>query len=421
MIRRPYPLWIALRYLRMRSGSSSFISFISLVSMVGIALAVAVLITVMSVVNGFETELERRILGVSADASVLGFDGPLDDWETVRADALAQPGVRAAAPFVEGQGMVVSSAALLGVNVRGIDPALEADVSNLAGAMSSGSMDSLAAGSWNVVVGQALAAELDVGVGDEVLLVLPKATVTLAGLLPRKRALTVSGIFEVGMREFDRGLVLVSMADAATLFRTGGRASGVSVDVADIYYARTTINDFAQELVDRIGGRVYTRDWMQQHANVFRSIQLTKPILFIMLSLVIAVAAFNIVSTLVMVVREKRGDVAILRSFGAPPRGILGIFSAQGTAIGCIGTLVGLGLGMLLVIYLGDIVGMIESRFGIDLLSADAYLIGDIVTEARAGEIARICLLSLGLAVLATIYPALLASRQPPAEALRHE
>jgi len=235
------------------------------------------------------------------------------------------------------------------------------------------------------------------------------------------RALTVSGVFDVGMREFDRGLVLVSLQDAATLFSTGGRASGVSMDVTDIYSARSIVNGFAQDLVDRVGGRVYVSDWMQQHANVFRSIQLTKPILFIMLSLVIGVAAFNIVSTLVMVVREKRGDVAILRTVGAAPRSVLGIFSAQGTAIGCVGTALGLGLGLLLVAWLGDIVGVIEAGFGVDLLSAEAYLIGDIATEARFGEVARICLMSLGLAVLATIYPAVLASRQPPAEALRHE
>ncbi len=419
-LRQPWPVSIALRYLRPR-GQRSFISFISLVSMIGIALAVAVLIATMSVMNGFETELERRILGFTPDASVIGFEQPLDDWESVRAEALETAGIRAAAPFVEGQGMVAGREGLIGVNVRGIDPALESTVSNLDGVLVAGSLVDLSARRWNAVVGRALADELEVGIGDDIILVLPEARVTIAGLAPTTRSLSIVGIFEAGMREFDRGLILTGLGDAAALFRTGGRASGVGFDVDDIYSAGSIAGVFAQSLVDRTGGKVYVSDWTQQHANVFRSIQLTKPILFIMLSLVIAVAAFNIVSTLFMVVREKRGDVAILRSFGAAPRAVLGLFSVQGTAIGIIGTLAGLGLGLLLVGWLGSIVGVIERWFDVDLLSADAYLIGDLVTEARPGEIAQICLLSIGLAVLATIYPALMASRLPPAEALRHE
>ncbi len=424
----PYSIWIALRYLRLfgrtgkrGGGRQSFISFISLVSMIGIALAVALLIATMSVVNGFETELERRILGVTPDASVVGVDAPLEDWERVRADALQRPGVRGAAPFVEGQGMVVAGEALLGVNIRGIEASLESGVSSIGDSLIAGRLDTLTAGTWNAVIGSVLADTLGVSVGDEFVLVLPTARVTLAGLAPRMRALTVVGLFDVGMQEFDRGLMLVSLADAGTIFGTGGRASGVGLDVEDIYQARAIVSDFAQSLVDRIGGRVYVDDWTQQHANVFRSIQLTKPILFIMLSLVIAVAAFNIVSTLFMVVREKRGDVAILRSIGATPRAVLSLFASQGTAIGVVGTVAGFALGMLLVIFLGDMVALFERVFGIDLLSADAYLIGDLATEARPAEVTRICLLSLGLAVLATIYPAWVASRQPPAEALRHE
>lgn len=416
----PYPIWIAFRYIRVR-GRRGFISFISLVSMLGICLAVAVLITTMSVINGFETELEHRILGVSPDASIVGFEAPLEDWEQVRADALAYPGVRGAAPFVEGQGIVAAGDHLVGVQVRGIDPSLEGGESNIADSLVAGSLDELTRDRWRVVIGSALADELGVGLGDRIVLTLPKVRVTLAGLVPRQRDLTVVGIFNVGMQEFDRGLLLVSFGDAAVLYGTHGKASGLGIDVDDIFAARQIVSGFAQALVDRTGGRVYVSDWTQQHANVFRSIQLTRPILFIMLTLVVAVAAFNIVSTLVMVVREKRGDVAILRSLGATPRAVLGLFSAQGTAIGLIGTLAGLGLGLLLVEYLGSIVGVIESTFGIDLLSADAYLIGDLVTEARVGEIFHICLLSLALAILATIYPAILASRQPPAEALRYE
>ena len=419
-MRQPYPFWIALRYLRTR-GRRSFISFISLVSMVGIAVAVAVLITTMSVINGFEAELERRILGVSADAAVYGFEAPLQAWEQVSAEAVAQPGIRAAAPFVEGTGMVGGANGLVGVSVRGIQPNLERSVSNIAERMVSGTVGTLESDAWNVVIGVSLASELGLELGDELVLVLPEVRVTLAGLTPRRRAFTVTGIFEVGMREYDRGLLLVGFDKAAILFRTGGEATGVGFDLENIYDAPLVAGRFAQDLVDRTGGRVYVGDWTQQHANVFRSIQLTKPILFIMLSLVVAVAAFNIVSTLFMVVREKRGDIAILRSCGATPGSILSLFTTQGAAIGAVGTVAGLGLGALLVLNLGGLVGFIESVFGLDLLSSEAYLIGDLVTEVRPGEVFRICALSALLAVAATLYPAITAARQPPAEALRYE
>lgn len=415
-IRQPFTLSIALRYLRARSRGG-FISFISLVSMLGIALAIAVLITVMSVVNGFESELERRILGVVADGSITGYEAPLEDWRADSELALERPDVLAVAPFVEGQGMIAAEDDILGVSVRGIDPELERGVSTIADLVTAGSIDALVPGEWRIVLGRALAEDLGVGLGDEVVLVLPEARVTLAGLMPRDKAFTVGGLFDVGMAEYDRGLVLIQMDEAAKLFRTNGRASGLSFKFDDLYSAPRIVVDVARAL----GGGFYYSDWTRQYANVFRSIQLTKPILFISLSLVIAVAAFNIVSTLVMVVREKRGDIAILRSFGATPRNILSVFAAQGTAIGIIGTLAGLALGLTLVAYLDSIVAVIESSFGIDLLSADVYLIGDLPTEARLGETVRICVLAFSLAVAATLYPAITASRQPPAEALRYE
>jgi lipoprotein-releasing system permease protein len=273
------------------------------------------------------------------------------------------------------------------------------------------------AGSWNMALGSELARELGAAVGDELLLLLPEARVTPAGLLPRRRSFTVSAVFEVGMYEYDRGLVVVHMDDASALYRTGGRATALNLKVDDIYFARSIVTELATDL----GGDFYISDWTFRHVNVFRSIQLTKPILFIMLSLVIGVAAFNIVSTLVMVVREKRGDIAILRSFGATPRSILGIFASQGAAIGVIGTLAGVVVGLLMVNYLESIVRLIESWFAIDLLAADVYLLGDLPTEARLQEVLQISALAFGLAVIATIYPALMASRQQPAEALRYE
>ena len=280
-----------------------------------------------------------------------------------------------------------------------------------------GSFTDLTAGSSNILIGTGLARELNVELGDDVILLLPEARPTPAGMFPRNKAFSVVGIFDVGMYEYDRGLVFIPMQSAALLYRTDGRANGLSLEVDDIYSARSIVTEVARDL----GGGFYVSDWTRRHANVFRSIQLTKPILFIMLSLVIGVAAFNIVSTLVMVVREKRGDIAILRSFGSTPRNILSLFAAHGTVIGVIGTLGGLALGLLLVVYLQPAVQLIENWFDVELLAGDVYLINDLPAEARIGEILQICLLSMTLAIVATFYPAYSASRQPPAEALRYE
>jgi lipoprotein-releasing system permease protein len=415
-MRQPYQLAIALRYLRARSRDS-FISFISLVSMVGIGLAVAVLMVVLSVMNGFEFELQQRILGMVSDATLIGMDGPLDDWESIRERALDRPDVVAAAPFVDGQGMAVVGEDFAGVAVRGILPEFETGVSEIGNVLIDGELETLEAGRYNIVIGTALAELLGVGLGDKIVLLLAQAHVTPAGIAPRARGFIVSGLFEAGMYEYDRGLVFVNMEDAGRMFQTGGRATNLSLKVADIYTAGQTVNDFALDL----GGGFYISDWSRQHANVFRSIALTKSIMFILLSMVVAVAAFNIVSTLVMVVREKRGDIAILRSFGASPRGIMSIFAAQGTVIGVAGTLLGVTLAFIVMRYLDTVVGWIEQAFGIDLLSAEVYFIADLPTQARFAESAQICLLALGLAIAATFYPAWRAARQPPAEALRYE
>jgi lipoprotein-releasing system permease protein len=408
-------LAIALRYLRARSRDS-FISFISLVSMVGIGLAVAVLMVVLSVMNGFEHELRQGILGMVSHATLWG-EGPLEDWQAVREAALARPGVIAAAPLVVGQGMAVADGQFAGIEVRGILPDLEMGVSEVGNLLVAGDLASLTPGRYNMAIGSALAELLGLEVGDELVLLLAQARVTPAGIEPRKRSFTVSGIFEAGMYDYDRGLVFVHMDDAARLFRTAGKATSVNLKVADIYSAGRTVRTLALDL----GGGFSVSDWSGQHTNVFRSIAITKSIMFILLSLVVAVAAFNIVSTLVMVVREKRGDIAILRSFGATPRGIMSIFASQGTAIGVIGTLSGLALGMLVMRYLNDAVGVIESIFDVELVSAEVYFIADLPTQARFDEIAQICLVALILAVAATIYPALKAAHQPPAEALRYE
>jgi lipoprotein-releasing system permease protein len=419
-MRQPYELSIAVRYLRARS-THSFISFISAVSMIGIGLAVAVLIVVLSVMNGFEHELQQRILGMMSDATIDGFDGPLQDWRAVRSRALANPKIEAAAPFVEGQAMAVAGEALAGVSVRGVDPELEQHVSSIASLMQSGSLAALTPGSYDVIIGTKLAETLHVGVGDKVLLVLAEARVTPAGLIPRTKQFTVAGVFSAGMYEYDRGLVFVSFDDAARLFHTDGRATGLRLGIADLFNARTVALDTARAIANEGGGRFSVSDWTMRHYTYFRSIQLQKSIMFLILSLVIAVAAFNIVSTLMMVVRDKRGDIAILRSFGTTPRSIMLIFASQGTSIGVLGTLLGVLLALLFAWQLDNVVNVIEWVLNVDLLSEDVYFLAQLPTQLRWGEIGEISLLALGLAVAATFYPALSAARQPPAEALRYE
>jgi lipoprotein-releasing system permease protein len=419
-MRQPYELSIALRYLRARS-SHSFISFISGVSMIGIGLAVAVLIVVLSVMNGFESELQRRILGMVSDATISGFEEPLEDWQSMRTRALENPEIAAAAPYVEGQALANAGEAFAGVKVRGVDPELERQVSSIGSITTRGDVDALTPGSYNIVIGANLAATLGVDVGDEVVLVLADGRVTPVGFMPRLKQFTVAGLFEAGMFEYDRGLVFVSFADAGTLFRTGGRATGLRLDVAGLFDARRVGQDTAQALANERGGKYYVDDWTRDHSTYFRSIQLQKSIMFVILSLVIAVAAFNIVSTLMMVVRDKRGDIAILRSFGTTPRSIMTIFGAQGTFIGVLGTLLGIALALLVTWQLGNFVGLLEGLFDVDLLSAEVYFLSDLPTQLRPREVLEISALALGLAIAATFYPALSAARQPPAEALRYE
>jgi lipoprotein-releasing system permease protein len=419
-MRQPYELSIAVRYLRARS-SHSFISFISAVSMVGIALAVALIITVLSVMNGFEHELQRRILGMVSDASIAGYEGPLPDWPLARERVLARSDVEAAAPYVEGQAMAVAGEALAGVTVRGVDPALEPTVSTIEAVMTQGNLAALEPGSYRAVIGAQLAEALGVRLEDEVVLVLAEGRVTPAGLVPRVRRFTVAGIFDAGMYEYDRGLVFTSFEDASRLFRTDGRATGLRLAIGDLYNARDVAMAAARDLANESGVNFYVDDWTRLHFTFFRSIQLQKTMMFVILSLVIAVAAFNIVSTLMMVVRDKRGDIAILRSFGTSPRSVMTLFASQGTFIGLIGTALGVLLAMLVSWQLGNIVDVVQAWLGVDLLSAEVYYLNDLPTQLRPLEILQIAGLALALAVAATFYPALSAARQPPAEALRYE
>lgn len=413
---QPYQLSLALRYLRERGGNG-FISFISLVSMLGIAIGVAVLIVVLAVMNGFDRELRARILGMTAHATLTGFSGPLDDWRGLKESALAHEGVLAAAPFVEGQGVLVAGDRTSGTSIRGVAPAMEAEVTRIGDYLNEGSLSDLVPGEFNIVLGYELAAQLAVEVGDTVVLVVPQGMVTPAGLMPRLRSFRVSGLFEAGMYEYDRALALINLEDATKLYRTGGRATGLRLLVEDAFAAGT----LARELAVDAGGGFYVGDWTRQHANFFRSIQLTKSILFVILLLVIGVAAFNIVSTLAMVVREKRSDIAILKTLGSGPADVVLAFAGHGTLIGVVGTLMGVALGVVLSIQLGSLVVWIESLSGVDLLAADVYFLSDLPTALAPSEIAQIALLALVLAIAATVVPAMTAGRVEPARALRHD
>ena len=412
----PYSWWIGARYLRLRRDDR-FIGFISAISMAGIALGVAVLLTVLSVMNGFERELRERILDVTSHATLEGLEGRLDGWRDYEARTAGAAGVRDVAPFVEGKGMLVHGQRSAGVEVRGVDPALESRVSALSKLVREGSLQDLEPGAYRIVLGRALAEELDVAPGDRVLLVIAQGNVTPAGVVPRMRRFTVAGVFDAGMYEFDRGLALVNLSDAQKLYRLGEAVTGLRYALDEPYAAPATIRSIAIGL----GGGFYVSDWTRRHANFFRSIQVTRSIMFVVLLLVVAVAAFNIVSTLVMVVKEKQGDIAILRTLGSSPGEILSVFMVQGTTIGVIGTLAGVTLGLLLAFNLTSIVHGLESLLGVTLVDARVYFIGDLPADVRTADVVFIAVTALALGVLSTVYPAWRAARTAPADALRHE
>jgi lipoprotein-releasing system permease protein len=411
-----YELWVGSRYVRSRS-SNRFVSLISAISMLGIAIAVAVLIVVLSVVNGFERELRERLLAMSAHATIEDPRGRLENWPAWVKQATDHPRVAAAAPYIGGQGLLVHRDRLSGAELRGIDPQLEDAVSGIAGVMIQGSLSTLEPGKFGIVLGVELAAELQAVPGDKVTVTLAEGIVTPAGVLPRHKRFTVTGLYRVGMYEFDRRLAFVNLTDASVLYRLGDDASGVRLSVTDIYRAPEIVREVAMEA----GGGVLVSDWTRRHVNFFRSIQITKSILFVILLMVVAVAAFNIVSTLVMVVKDKQSDIAILKTAGARPSSILKIFVTQGTIIGIAGTAAGLGLGILLTLNLENIVAFLEAAFGIKLLAADVYFISDLPAELNVGDVVKICSITLVLALLSTLYPAWRGARTLPAEALRYE
>ncbi|MDX1507687.1 MAG: lipoprotein-releasing ABC transporter permease subunit [Woeseiaceae bacterium] len=411
-----FELWVGNRYVRSRSANS-FVSLISAISTLGIAIAVLVLIVVLSVVNGFERELRDRLLAMVSHAAIEGVEGSLDNWQDLAAFAETQDTVVAAAPYLSGQSLLVFGENLSGAELRGVEPVAESRVSGIADVMLHGEFASLEAGRFNIILGVELANELGVGVGDKVTVNLAEGMVTPLGVEPRKKQFTVSGLYRVGMWEFDRRLAFIHLEDAQRLYRRKGSVTGVRLAVSDIFLARDIVRDVAMAY----GQYVMVTDWRRGNENFFRSIQITKSILFVILLLVIAVAAFNIVSTLVMVVKDKQSDIAILRTVGARPSSIVWIFVAQGTLIGAVGTLLGVAGGILVAANLEAIVGFVESAFGIKLLAADVYFISDLPSDVQQSDVVMIGSIAFLLALVSTLYPAWMAARTAPAEALRYE
>ena len=411
----PYELLIGLRYTRAKRRNH-FISFISLISMLGIGLGVAALIVVLSVMNGFQTELRSRILGVVSHIQISGANGEMGGWERVAAQAGRQPGVLAAAPFVQAQGMLSHGQAVRGAMVRGILPDYEENVAAFRGHMKEGQFDSLQPDSFNVVLGSDLARLLGVLVGDKVTLIAPQGVVTPAGVVPRMKTFTVSGIFEVGMFEYDSGLALIRMEDAQRLYRMDDRVSGVRLKIDDLFKAP----QMARRLALILDVPAYISDWTRSHANFFRAVQIEKNMMFI-LSLIVAVAAFNIVSTLVMAVTDKQADIAILRTLGASPRSIMAVFMVQGALIGVVGLALGVLGGVLLAHNIDVVVPFIERLLGTQILAKEVYYISSLPSELQWSDVSTITVLSFVLSLVATLYPSWRASRVNPAEALRYE
>lgn len=413
---RPLELFVGLRYTRAKRRNH-FISFISLISMVGIALGVTALITVLSVMNGFEQELRNRILGMTSHVTIGGYGDPVQDWPELVRLTSSHPEVLGAAPYIQAEGMLTYGSRVRGTLVRGILPGEEPKVSEVGDNMVAGRLDDLRAGEFGIVLGRDLARLLNVTVGDKVTLVTPSANVSPAGILPRLKRFTVVGVFEVGMYEYDSALALLHLQDAQRLFRMDEGVSGVRLKLDDLFRAPFV----ARELAQTLPGLYQVSDWTWQHANFFRAIRTEKTVMFVILFLIVAVAAFNIVSTLVMVVTDKQSDIAILRTLGASPRSIMMVFMVQGTIIGIIGTLLGLAGGVSLALNVETIVPALERLFGIQFLPADVYYISDLPSKLHWEDVARICGVAFLLSLVATLYPAWRASRTQPAEALRYE
>jgi lipoprotein-releasing system permease protein len=412
---QPLSLAIGLRYLRAKRRNG-FISFISLASILGIIIGVMALITTISVMSGFQEELRARILGMVAHATVEGLDGPLENWPQAVAMAKKDPRVLGAAPYVEREAML-QAGRVQGAMIRGVLPDQEPSVSEIASKMKQGKLSDLKPGAYNIILGKELALWLGVGVGDKVTVFVPELNTTPVGVLPKMRRFTVSGIFEAGAQEYDLGLAVVHLQDAQKLTRMGDGVTGVRLRLTDFWNAWP----IARDLADKMQGLYEVRDWTRDHENFFRALKMEKTVMFVLLSLVIAIAAFNLVSSLVMLVQDKQSDIAILRTLGLTTGGVMRVFIVQGLVIGLVGISLGVISGVLLSLNLTYIVKGIENLTGTELMPADVYYISGVPTVVEPSDIALVAAVSVVLCVLATLYPAWRASRTDPATALRYE
>lgn len=412
----PFEMFVGLRYLRARRRNG-FISFISLMSVIGIALGVAALIVVLSVMNGFQKEIRGRMLSVVSHLEISSYDSRVGNWSTLAAGLARQPHVLAAAPYVNAQGLLSSGGAVRGAMVRGVLPGSEGKVVDLVQQMQKGTLDTLQPGRFGILLGVELARQLGVVVGDKVTLITPQGNVTPAGMMPRLKQFTVAGIFKVGMFEYDSSLAMIHLNDAQVLFRMGQQVSGVRLKLDDPLLAP----QLKARLNGQLGANLVASDWTDMNSNYFRAVQIEKRMMFIILTLIVAVAAFNLVSTLVMVVTDKQADIAILRTLGASPASIMKIFMIQGSVAGVLGTLSGVLAGLLVAFNLDVILPAIENVLGMRLLSSDVYMIDYLPSDVQMSDVTTIAVISLVLSLLATLYPSWRAARTRPAEALRYE
>lgn len=417
MYQRYYEAIIGFRYTKSRARNN-FVSFISVIAMVGIALGVAALVVVLSVMNGFQQELRERILGVVSHVQIQGYGKSIQDWSSLDAQVRSVVSIDGSAPYSLIQGLLSKDGAVRGAMIRGVVPELEKTVSALPDQIVEGRIESLIGGNFNIILGSELAAMLRVGIGDDLLLMIPKGQVTPAGVIPRLKMFQVAGIFEAGMYDYDAGLALINIKDSQKLTRSKNAVDGLRIKIKDLFLAPSVSEELASRIDDP---NLLVSDWTQSHANFFRAVQIEKKVMFIILLLVVAVAAFNIVSTLVMAVADKRSDIAILRTIGASPRGVMLIFMIQGALIGIIGTTAGTILGVLVATNIDTIVPFIETLLGMDLLSKDIYYISDLPSDLRINDVMIVIAVSLFLSVTATLYPSWKASTLRPAEALRYE
>jgi len=413
---RPLELFIGLRYLRARRRNH-FVSFISVMATAGIVLGVAALIIVLSVMNGFGQELRARILGAVSHVTITAAHGPLKDWQGVYARVAGLPHVVAGAPYVEGQGLLSVSGASRPVLIRGIDPADSARVSTFHSHMRDGSLNALRPGRFGVVLGSELAWRLGVSVGSRVDLLSSRLMVTPAGILPRSKTLKVAGIYELGVSEYDSNLALLNLDDASRIFLSHDGVSGIRLELDNLFAAPSV----RQRIAGILGKNFRVVDWTQQHVNFFRALRIEKIAMFVIMMLVVAVAAFNIVSMLTMMVTDKESDIAILRTLGLSPRSVMAVFMINGSLLGIVGTLVGVASGVLLALHIQAVVHFFEMQLGAHLFSQNVYYYTALVGDVHSADVLAIALASLAVAILATVYPARRAALLQPSEALRYE